>query len=303
MSSKVTFDPSQPLEVYFRKNRAWVTRRFVFKDQDENDFNVSGYTLEMFFKDTKESTDKRLSLTIANGGLTLSGTNSNIITPHADENQTNIRAREYYGEFYESSQKITWLNLKGICHNGEFDGVVETENVTVSLDGVDVVITVDLGGLQTLASLGTTLQTASADTPLDADTFNFYDAVDAILKKVTWANLKTTLASVFRQLTNSATALVDGSSIALTTLKHTLTTTQETITFTDAYTGDFIDLEVTFTQTSAVWTFPAGSLCVFNGTESGDNTMTVTGVSGDKIILSRLLINSVKYYIAKNFGQ
>jgi hypothetical protein len=38
--------------------------------------------------------------------------------------------------------------------------------------------------------LGTILQTAAADTPLDADTFNFYDAVDAVLKKVTFEDLK-----------------------------------------------------------------------------------------------------------------
>ena len=53
------------------------------------------------------------------------------------------------------------------------------------------------GGDLTLAALGTTLQTSAADTPLDADTFNFYDAVDAILKKVTWANIVALLAAIF----------------------------------------------------------------------------------------------------------
>ena len=52
----------------------------------------------------------------------------------------------------------------------------------------------------TLATLGATLQTASADTPLDDDTFNFYDAVDAVLKKITWANIKATLKTYFDTL-------------------------------------------------------------------------------------------------------
>ena len=107
----------------------------------------------------------------------------------------------------------------------------------------------------------------------------------------------------YRLLHNNAVALVDGATITLTTRIHTLTTTQATITFADPVSEDFIDIEVTFNQTAATWTFPSGSLCVFNGTASGTNTMAVTGVSGDKIILSRALFGSAKYYIAVNFGQ
>jgi len=37
----------------------------------------------------------------------------------------------------------------------------------------------------------------TADTPLDADEWGFYDAVDAVLKKITWANIKATLKTYF----------------------------------------------------------------------------------------------------------
>lgn len=146
--NKLSFDPSQPLEVYFRVNRAWVNRRFIFKDVDGNDVDISSYDFELFFKQTEKSVDKVISLTIANGGLTLSGTNNNILTPHADENAMAIRPKNfYYGELYERTQKITWINCKGIAHQGEFDGVVQTESITVSLDGVDVIITIDATAL------------------------------------------------------------------------------------------------------------------------------------------------------------
>lgn len=110
-------------------------------------------------------------------------------------------------------------------------------------------------------------------------------------------------------LAATATALTDGSSIALTRYKHTLTTTQATITFTDSHTGDFQIVEVIFNRTGATWTFPANSLCKYvdasgTTTTSGDNTLTISGAtSGDRIILMRSLVGSNRSWIAVNFGQ
>lgn len=55
---------------------------------------------------------------------------------------------------------------------------------------------------ETIATVGTILTGASADTPLDADTFNFWDAVDSILKKITWANIIATLRTAFFSTVN-----------------------------------------------------------------------------------------------------
>jgi hypothetical protein len=113
-------------------------------------------------------------------------------------------------------------------------------------------------------------------------------------------DLQTALDAKVAKL-NSATALTDGAAITLTTEKHTLTTDEATITFTDSYTGDFMAVEVTLSSiTSAVWTFPAGSLCRFDGASTSDNTMTVTGVSGDKIVLSRWKVGSTYHWVGIN---
>jgi hypothetical protein len=111
-----------------------------------------------------------------------------------------------------------------------------------------------------------------------------------------------------QSLINAAGALVDGAAITLSAKKHTLTTDEALVTFTDTYTGDSLDVEVTFSTTVSAWTFPANSLCKFITaagvtTVSGDNTMAVTGTSGDKIILRRWLCGANKYYTAENFGQ
>lgn len=102
---------------------------------------------------------------------------------------------------------------------------------------------------------------------------------------------------------NSATALVDGATIDLTAIKHTLASSSATRTFTISYTGDDISLEVTLSNTAATYTFPATSLCVSEGVASGDNTLSLSGVSGDKYIIAIKKIGSAYYVASKNFGQ
>lgn len=104
-------------------------------------------------------------------------------------------------------------------------------------------------------------------------------------------------------LVNSATALTDASSMDLTAIKHTLTTSSATRTFTISYTGDDITLIVTLNTTATVFTFPATSLCVSEGIASGDNTCSITAVSGDKIAIAIKKVGSAYYVVAKNFGQ
>lgn len=103
--------------------------------------------------------------------------------------------------------------------------------------------------------------------------------------------------------TNAATALTDAASMALTAAKHTLASSSATRTFTITYAGDDITLEVTLSATSATYTFPATALCVSEGVASGDNTLSLSGVSGDKYIIGIKKIGSAYYVASKNFGQ
>lgn len=106
-----------------------------------------------------------------------------------------------------------------------------------------------------------------------------------------------------QNIVNSAVALTDASSIDLTAIKHTLSSSSATRTFTISYTGDDITLIVTLSATSATYTFPATSLCVSEGSASGDNTLSLSGVSGDKYVIGIKKVGSNYYVVSKNFGQ
>ncbi len=122
-----------------------------------------------------------------------------------------------------------------------------------------------------------------------------------------WLNLEQlitqALGGPYVEVINSEVALTDATSIDLTATKQTLSSSSATRTFTISYTGDDITLEVTLTNTGAVYTFPATALCVSEGIASGDNTLTLVGISGDKYIIGIKKIGSAYYVIAKNFGQ
>jgi len=101
----------------------------------------------------------------------------------------------------------------------------------------------------------------------------------------------------------TAIALVDASTIDLTSSHHTLTTATGR-TFTKSWYGDSIKLFITLTATSATHTFPSGWLCRYNGTESGNNTLSITGAtSGDLIAVAIEKAGSRFVVAAVNFGQ
>lgn len=103
---------------------------------------------------------------------------------------------------------------------------------------------------------------------------------------------------------NTAVVITDAATMDIASAVNTLSSSSSTRTFTISYTGDISEIEVTLSATTATYTFPATALCVSSdGTATGDNTLVLSGVSGDKYIIMINKIGSNYRVIAKNFGQ
>lgn len=105
-------------------------------------------------------------------------------------------------------------------------------------------------------------------------------------------------------LVNTSATITDASTMDITTIKNKLTTSSATRTFTISYTGDYSSIYLTLNTTSSTFTFPAGALCISEGTATGDNTLPLAGASGDKYEISIKNNESGAYtIICKNVGQ
>lgn len=162
-------------------------------------YNLSTYTFVAEFFKVGSST---AFLTLTQGsGITNGGAAGTIILAITDT-QLTVDPNQYFWRLK------TTAPTDNVWFNGVFDvqgyisDVPSSSSATVALTigGDTLSVALTIAGADSLATLGTTLQTAANDTPLDADTFNFWDAVDAILKKVSWTNIKATLKTYFDAL-------------------------------------------------------------------------------------------------------
>lgn len=118
-----------------------------------------------------------------------------------------------------------------------------------------------------------------------------------------WLNLEDLILSVVSSINFPTATLPNTSTIDIASNKNRLTSASSTRTFTISYSGDDVTIEVILNTSSATYTFPSNSLCVSEGIASGDNTLSLSGVTGDRYIIGIKSINNTYYVVGKNFGQ
>lgn len=135
----VTFDPAKQVTFYFRCNRAGsITFTFVYSDGTPYSFI---YTDDLEFNIYKNQGDKKKLISLNYiSGLTISG---NRVTTSITKDLSNIPEGEYYAELYRTDLEKTWICGDAIFHNGKFDGVEQSNAITVNEGGDTVSITID----------------------------------------------------------------------------------------------------------------------------------------------------------------
>lgn len=101
---------------------------------------------------------------------------------------------------------------------------------------------------------------------------------------------------------DTAVALVDGATIDITGPKHTLSTATGR-TFIISHAGDNGVIEITLNAASATMTFPTAWKCWAEGVASGNNTLGLSGTSGNVYVLAWIKVGSNYYVASKNSNQ
>ncbi len=183
-----------------RVNESSIIKILTFRNADGTPRDISGKGWELPVKKSPYSRTDLFKLTEGNG-LTVQGDDNNELAIEVSAERATVQPDVYFGRLYSSTEDKTWLDGDWEFHNGKYDGVTETDDITIYENGEEIIIEVSgSGGSVTLASIGETLETAALDIPVDADTFHFWDLVEGILKKISWANIKATLKTFFDTL-------------------------------------------------------------------------------------------------------
>jgi hypothetical protein len=165
-------------------------------------FVTTSYTFSLQIRRFGSSTN---TVILTQGSGITNGGASGIVTVVLNAvNSALLTDGEYFWQLtvvHPDTFTYRWYNGTLTATNEIYSGDTASGVTTaLSINGTNVTGTINIAGGDTLAQLGTTLQTAVSDTPLDADTSYFWDAVDAVLKKWNWAAKKDLLKTYFDTL-------------------------------------------------------------------------------------------------------
>lgn len=255
----------------------WDGSQYVNWDPSASGGGTTLYTGNGTLSSNRTVTGDAKSLTISGlSALTMSGTGN--MTIGSTAGHVNLAALN----------EIQLIMGEDFSINGS--GGTSGQVLTSNGDGVAPTWEDPTGGGATAAGATGNVQYKSNGGGLQAEAAYTYDSA-------------TNLLTVPAITAGSSTALTDGGTITITGTKHTLTSDEATITWTLSQTGDYQTTDIILNAETTTWTFPANTLCVVEGVASGNNTATVTGVTGDHQIMSIYKDGTNYRVVIKNFGQ
>lgn len=209
-TTNIYSDQSRQVNWVVRQNTDVTLTLTVTESAVAYDLSSSTFIAEVF-----KIGNETAILTLTQGSGITNGGVTGILTLSLTNTQLNITADQYWWRLRTTAPTdYVWFNGVFDVNNYLWDGNANASaSIALTIGNTNVDLALTVGGADSLATLGTTLQTAATDTPLDADTFSFYDAVDAILKKVSWTNIKATLKTYFDTLYETITKVQNSTTV------------------------------------------------------------------------------------------
>lgn len=148
-----TFDRSRLLPLYARIAEIGVPLILTFLDANGDPFSISGIDWKLNVKRKATDTSDVFELSLGDG-LTVQGASDHQLKVELSVERSTQRNETHFYRLYDYEELHTWLNGPFRFHNGEFDGVEDTDTLTVTFDStvVTIQITTDSGAVDLSAA-------------------------------------------------------------------------------------------------------------------------------------------------------
>ncbi len=141
--NEATFTKERELKLYARVNENGVPITLNF-NQDGTLFDISGEDFKLACYKRASSDDPVFLLEIGDG-LTLESSSS--LRIDLSDVEASLRATTYFYRLYSETNNQTWLNGDFVFHNGKFDGVDQTTEITINDSGEEIEIEISVSGV------------------------------------------------------------------------------------------------------------------------------------------------------------
>lgn len=134
----VSFTKERLLKLYARVNETGVPKVLSFFDVDADGVrtphDITDLDFKLIVKKQSGSPTNLFSLTIGSG-LTVQGASSNELLIQVSEANATQKPCTAFWQLFSIDENKTWLDGPFFFHDGEFDGVTETEEILIGESG------------------------------------------------------------------------------------------------------------------------------------------------------------------------
>lgn len=136
----ISFTKERFLKFYARINETGVARILTFLNADGTSHDISSYNFKLIVKLRASTRTNLFTLTIGSG-LTVQGTDSNELLIELSQTNLTQKVDTNFWTLFSVAENKTWLDGPFYFHDGEFDGVEDTDEIVIGATS-DIYITV-----------------------------------------------------------------------------------------------------------------------------------------------------------------